>query len=283
MNDKSETHKQLTFEAAYDSPRVGVFRTKVTVFFNGKKETHYPKVTFLPTEAPQEYTYEIINTYSHDTNDYTQGLLIDNGFLFESSGRKGRSTLEKKNIKTGETLAQFNLPNEFFGEGLALLNDQFYQLTYTSGACFVYNKAFEKENTFSYEGEGWGLCTYEGKLLMTNGSEKILVRNPETFSVVDELQVYDTNGKVTYLNELEIIDGLIYVNVYQKNYILVVDPNSGAVLRKINLEGLLEEVKGGKIDVLNGIAYDPENDKTFVTGKLWPKLFELKFKPKNES
>ncbi len=283
VNGVSSKFEKLAFDLPANASRVGVLRAKVTLFFEGKKETHYPKVTFLPDESPKEYTYKIVNTYPHDTKDYTQGLLIHEGVLYESSGRKGYSTLEKKNIKTGETLSQLNLSDEFFGEGLALFNNRFYQLTYTSGACFIYNKAFERERRFSYDGEGWGLCVYEDNLLMTNGSEKILIRNPDTFSVIDELQVYDADGKVDALNELEIINDRIYVNVYQESYILGVDPTTGAVLEKIDLSGLLEEVKGSQIDVLNGIAYDSDEDKIYVTGKLWPKLFELKFIPKNQS
>lgn len=280
------TFTEAKFEIPVTSEKVGSKRFKTTVFFNGKKETHSTKVIYLPSSAPEEYSYEIVNTYPHDKEDYTQGLLITDGYLFESTGQNGTSRLEKKVIETGETIQQINLSDDFFGEGLALVEDQFYQITYTSGACFVYNQDFEKVNSFSYKGEGWGLCEYMGNLLMTNRTEKIAVRNPKTFSIIDEIEVYDNNGKIDSVNELEIIDGMIYSNVYLEEYILVIDPNTGAVVKKIDMSNLLTESEAAEIDVnggsvLNGIAYDSEKDRIFVTGKLWPKLYEVKFIPKN--
>lgn len=283
MDDIFKSFENTNFTITSSSPKVGPKRIKVTVFFSGKSEKHYSKVIFLPKEAPEDYTYKIINIYPHDKNDYTQGLLINNGFIYESNGQYGKSTLEKKNIETGQTLQQINLTNEFFGEGLALINNQFYQLTYTSGACFVYDQNFEKVNTFHYQGEGWGLCEFNGTLLMTNGGEKLLVREPSTFSVIEEWHVYDHQGKVDNMNELEIIDGLIYANVYRKDYIIVIDPESNAVIRKIDMRGLLNDRESKDADVLNGIAYDQNNDRIFITGKLWPKLFEVKFVPKDEA
>lgn len=281
------TFKTNQFDLPVTSPKVGSKRLKTTVYFNGKTETHSTKVIYLPSSAPEEYGHEIVNTYPHDTEDYTQGLLVSDGFLYESTGQNGTSRLEKKNIKTGETIQQINLSDDFFGEGLALVDDQFYQITYTSGACFVYNRDFEKVNSFSFQGQGWGLCEYDGNLLMTNSTEKIAIRDPKTFSIIDELDVYDNNGKVDSINELEIIDGLIYANVYLKDYILVIDPATGAVVRKIDMSTLLTEAEAKEIDinggsVLNGIAYDKETDRIFVTGKLWPKLYEVKFRPKKD-
>lgn len=281
-NGSKKSFSESKFEIELTSKRVGSQRIKSTVYFGGKKETHYAKVIVYPTQAPEEYTYEIVNTYPHDPEDYTQGLLISDGFLYESTGQNGSSTLEKKNIESGETINQINLSDDFFGEGLALLDDKFYQLTYTSRACFVYNKDFEKINTFSYDDEqGWGLTEFEGNLLMTNSTQKLTVRSPDNFAVLDEYEVYDNAGKVDSINELEIIDGMIYANVYQEDYIVVIDPKTGIVVRKIDMTGLLSTAETEGVNVLNGIAYDQQNDRIFVTGKLWPKLFEVKFTPKN--
>lgn len=282
IDKEKQIHTSLEVTLSNNSSRVGNKRIKVTVFFDGKKETHYPKVIFLPSEAPEEYTYTVVNKYLHDKTDYTQGLLIEKGHLYESTGRNGLSTLEKKGITSGETVQQINLGNDYFGEGIAFIGDQLFQLTYTSGACFVYDRDLNVVNTFSFQGEGWGLCPFEGNLLMTDGSHKIFTRNPATFSIIDELEVYDNNDKIDYLNELEIIDGLIYANVYQEDYVVVVDPDTGAVLQKIDLSGLLSPEESRGVDVLNGIAYEQESDRIFVTGKLWPALFEVRFLPKTQ-
>ncbi len=276
------TYSQPKFEVELSSKKVGSRRIKSTVYFGGKKETHYSKVIVLPTQAPTEYSYEVINTFPHNTGDYTQGLLIADGFLFESTGQNGSSSLFKKSIESGEVLEQTNLADDIFGEGLALLNDQFYHLTYHAEECFVYNKSFEQVNSFSYEGEGWGLTSNNGNLLMTNGSNKIFVRDPSTFTIIDELEAYDVDGKVDAINELEMINGVLYANVYQEDYIVGIDPETGAVIEKIDMTGLLDANETAGVDVLNGIAYDEQNDRIFVTGKLWPKLFEVKFTPKNQ-
>ncbi|MEP5611073.1 MAG: glutaminyl-peptide cyclotransferase [Cyclobacteriaceae bacterium] len=280
-NSSSQTFSASKFEIKLTATKVGSQRIKSTVYFAGKKETHYSKVVVFPTEEPEEYTYEIVNTYPHDPSDYTQGLLVDGGFMYESTGQNGNSALKKKDIESGKTLEQINLSDDFFGEGLALLDDKFYQLTYTSQACFVYDRSFEKINTFTYEDQqGWGLTEFEGNLLMTNSSQKLLVRSPDNFAVLEEYEVYNNEGKVESINELEIIDGMIYANVYQEDYIVVIDPDTGTVVRKIDMSGLLSAAELEGVDVLNGIAYDQQNDRIFVTGKLWPKLFEVKFTPK---
>ncbi|MEP1094426.1 MAG: glutaminyl-peptide cyclotransferase [Cyclobacteriaceae bacterium] len=280
-NSTAAMFSDTKFEIKLTSKKVGSQRIKSTVYFAGKKETHYSKVIVFPTQAPEEYTYEILNTFPHDPTDYTQGLLIDGGFMYESTGQNGNSALKKKNIESGKTLEQINLSDDFFGEGLALLNDKFYQLTYTSQACFVYDRNFQKINTFTYEDqEGWGLAEFEGNLLMTNSTQKMLVRSPDNFAVLEEYEVYDDEGKVDSINELEVINGMIYANVYREDYIVVIDPSTGTVVRKIDMTGLLNTAESEEADVLNGIAYDQQNDRIFVTGKLWPKLFEVKFTPK---
>jgi glutaminyl-peptide cyclotransferase len=272
---------ETNFSISLPNRKVGAWKLKTTAFFAGKSETHYPKVIVLPENAPEELTYEVVNSYPHDTDDYTQGLLINDGFLYESTGQKGESALKKKNLNSGETLQAVNLSDDLFGEGLALLNDEFYQLTWKARKGFVYNIQMEQIRTFTYQTEGWGLTNYGNQLLMTSGDEKILFIEPLSFTVSDEIEVYDNNEKIDSLNEMEVIDGLIYANVWLKDYIVVIDPETGEVLKNIDFSGLLSKDEKDDVDVLNGIAYDKVTNRIFVTGKYWPKLFEVKLIPKN--
>jgi glutamine cyclotransferase len=237
-------------------------------------------VVVLPENSPEALTYTVENAYPHNTEDYTQGLLIRDGFLYESTGQRGSSTFKKKNLTSGETLKTVNLDSEFFGEGLATLNEEFFQLTWTSGKGFVYDSDMNQIRTFSYQTEGWGLTSLDGMLVMSDGTEKLYFMEPAGFTVQQELEVYNNQGKVENLNEMEVIDGLIYANVYQEDLIVVIDPKTGEVLREITLTGLLSEAEAKEADVLNGIAYDEKTGKIYVTGKWWPKLFEVTFKPK---
>ena len=281
INEKTDVCLANTFIFEIKPGKVGITPVKVTVYFDGKKETHHTKIIVLPNKQPETYTYEIVNTYPHDPDDYTQGFLAIDGYLYESTGRRGHSAIKKKNVVTGKTLQAKNLQDDLFGEGLAHLNDHFYQLTYTSGICFVYSTNFELLDRLRYTGEGWGLCEYDGNLLMTDGSERIYIRDPHAFSIIGELQVYDTDGKVERLNEVEVINGLIYANIYQTDFIIAIDPLTGVVVKKIDLTGLLPEKDRVQADVLNGIAYDPAAGRIFITGKYWPTIFEVKFVKKN--
>ncbi|MEP1118670.1 glutaminyl-peptide cyclotransferase [Ekhidna sp.] len=280
VDEQVNSFTGVNFQFSLESRKVGTHRLLIKVFGSGKSETHYRKVIILSETAPEELTYEIQNTYPHDTEDYTQGLLIKDDFLYESTGQKGRSTFKKKDLKTGETLKVVNLSSDFFGEGLSLINDEFYQLTWTAGQGFVYDMNMEQVRTFNYQVEGWGLATLNSELVLTDETEKIYFVDPASFTIQRELQVYDNTGKIDALNELEVIDGLIYANVYQEDYIVVIDPDTGEVLQKIDLSGMLSESDSDGVDVLNGIAQDPETGRIYVTGKLWPKLFEVTFQPK---
>lgn len=277
---KDFPYTQDAFDLTMPTRRVGSWRLIVKVYSNEKSETHYRKVTILPENAPEEWTYEVQNTYPHDTEDYTQGLLVKDGYLYESTGQRGQSSFKKKDIITGETLASVNLSDNLFGEGLAELNDEFYQLTWTSGRGFVYNNEMKQVRTFNYQMEGWGLTSLGNELILTDESEMLYFIDPMSFTTQRELAVYDHEGKIEALNELEVIDGLIYANVYQTNDIVVIDSETGEVLRKIDMGGLLDEADANKADVLNGIALDEETGKIYVTGKWWPKLFEVTFQPK---
>ena len=230
------------------------------------------------------YGYKIVNTFPHNTESFTQGLTMDNGVLYESTGLNGRSAIKIVNLKTGEAIKSRKLPDKFFGEGMTIVDNKIYQLTWRSKKGFVYDKdSLEILRTFSYQTQGWGI-TYDGKyLILSDGSDILYFMDPKSFVVVGKLEVYDNNGKVGNLNELEYIDGEIYANIWGKDLIARINPQTGYVSSWINLEGLLsDEDKKKGVDVLNGIAFNPQNKTLLVTGKLWPKIFEIEITKKNK-
>jgi len=275
VGDNSTTYNSTSFEISLPSKKVGIWSIRAKVYCAGVSETHFRKVIILPENPPTEMTYSVINTYPHDTGDYTQGLLIEKGLLYESNGQRGESTFKQKNLFTGEPHKVVNLNDNLFGEGLAFINNEFYQLTWTSGQGFVYNKDMEQVRTFSYPMDGWGLTSYQNQLILTDGSEKLYFMEPSSFTVQSELEVYDNEGKVKALNELELIDGKLWANVYLTDDIVIIDPETGEVLQRIDMSGLLSGEEAARADVLNGIAVDPATGKIYVTGKDWPKLFEI--------
>ena len=235
------------------------------------------------TKAPPVYRYKIINTYPHDKNAFTQGLVFDNGFLYEGTGRRGQSTLRKLELKTGNVLMSRKLPAKFFGEGITIYKNMIIQLTWQSNIGFVYSREnFALLREFSYPTEGWGI-TYDGEsLIMSDGSSTLYYLNPETFEEIKRIEVYDSNGPVARLNELEYIQGEIYANLWQTDRIARIVPETGKVAGWVDLRGLSQAGNLGKDSMLNGIAYDKENDRLFVTGKLWTELFEIKLIPLNK-
>jgi glutamine cyclotransferase len=226
------------------------------------------------------YSYSIINTYPHDPYAFTQGLIYHKGVLYESTGLRGRSSLRKVDLKTGNVLQIHRLDRRYFGEGIALWQNKMIQLTWRSQMGFVYNRqTFEKLGHFAYSTEGWGI-THDGeKLIMSDGTDTLSFLNPETFEKIGQIQVRDQNKPVVKLNELEYVNGEIFANVLMSHYIARISPKTGQVLGWINLTGLVDEIKlagySRKAAVLNGIAYDETGKRLFVTGKLWPKLFEI--------
>jgi len=227
------------------------------------------------------YNFRILNIYPHDQNAFTQGLFFDKGFLYEGTGLKGQSALRKINLKTGDVLKIHKLPQEFFGEGIVLYNDKIIQLTWKSHVGFVYDKnSFKLLGTFSYPTEGWGI-TYDGKqLIMSDGTANLYFLNPDTLKVTGRIEVRDQNIPVTKLNELEYVRGEIFANVWLTNMIARIDPQSGRVTGWIDLEGLSPfKNSDNQMKALNGIAYDSNNHRLFVTGKLWPELYEIKLIP----
>jgi glutaminyl-peptide cyclotransferase len=229
------------------------------------------------SESVPVYSYRVINTYPHERDAFTQGLVFYNGKLYESTGLNGRSTVRELNIKTGDVIKSHKLANRYFGEGITAVNGKIVQLTWRSGTGFVYEMNDLKPlGRFNYKGEGWGI-TFDGKhLIMSNGTAALQFLDPHTFETVGELEVYDKTGDVGKLNELEYVEGEIFANIWGKERIARIDPDTGRVTGWIELSGLLtQEDKKKRVDVLNGIAYDSENKRLFVTGKLWPKLFEI--------
>ena len=223
------------------------------------------------------YGYEIVNVYPHDTGAFTQGLVYHEGTLFEGTGIYGESDIREVELETGHVIRKREIADQQFGEGIALWEDTLIQLTWRSRVGFVYERAtFERQRQFSYATEGWGLTHDDERLIMSDGSSSLVFRNPETFERMDSIQVQDDGEPVDQLNELEFIDGKVYANVWQTDRIAIIDPANGRVTAWIDLAGLLDpEDRTPRTDVLNGIAYDAEGDRLFVTGKYWPKLFEI--------
>ena len=223
------------------------------------------------------YLYRVVNTYPHDPKAFTQGLVFENGFLYEGTGIFKRSTLRKVELETGNVVQLYELPDNYFGEGITIYEDRIIQLTWQSREGFVYDRdSFELLQKFDYPTEGWGITHDSRQLIMSDGTANLYFLDPETFVETGKIQVSDSSGPVTRLNELEYINGVIYANIWQTDRIARISPDTGEVICWIDLEGLLKpEDKEQKVDVLNGIAYDAVEDRLFVTGKLWPKLFEI--------
>ncbi|SFS71574.1 glutaminyl-peptide cyclotransferase [Lutibacter maritimus] len=268
--------------------KLGKHTITAILFFENKTEKVTNVIYFMADAAPEIFTYKIINTYPHDKNAYTQGLEYYNGFLYEGTGRKGTSSIRKVELTTGKVLQKEDLDATYFGEGITLFNNKIYQLTWQDGVGFIYDlETFKKEKEFKYtkSREGWGLTHNGEKLIKSDGTERIWFLNPETLLEESYIEAYTNQQKVEKLNELEYVNGKIYANIWQKNSILIVDPTSGKVLGVADLNGLKDEVlKTQQLEdqdeVLNGIAYDKENDRLFVTGKNWGKLFEIELMKK---
>ena len=224
------------------------------------------------------YDYEVIQTYPHDRSAYTQGLVFLDGVLYEGTGLEGQSTLRKVKLETGEVMQQQMLAPEYFGEGIAVLGDKIYQLTWRTGVGFVYDRStFALQKTFQYSGEGWGL-THDGRqLIRSDGTSLLRWMDPVTLTDVRSVYVQDSGTAVRQLNELEWVRGEIWANIYTTNRIARIDPSTGSVTGWVHLPGLLKpDDLAQRVDVLNGIAFDAVGNRIFVTGKWWPKLFEIK-------
>lgn len=236
------------------------------------------RIKLMAAQAPKVFTYKIVNTYPHDRNAYTQGLEFHKGILYESTGLRGESSLRKVDYKTGEVLQKVELPKEIFGEGITILNDTIYQLTWQSKFGYVYDLDFNELNRFQYGAskEGWGLCNDGHKIYKSDGSDRLWILNPTTLQEEKEITIVSNKSFFNKTNELEYVNGLIYANVYLKESMMIINATSGAIEGVINFSGLKDLVTHHPdMDVLNGVAYHPERKTFFVTGKKWDKLFEV--------
>ncbi len=232
-----------------------------------------------PAAQPSIYGYQVLNVFPHDPSAFTQGLVYQDGIFYEGTGLRGQSTLRQVDPATGQVLQGVRLPDQYFGEGIALLGDRLYQLTWQENTGFIYDKtSFELLGTWNYTGEGWGLTSDGQRLIMSDGSNELRFLDPAAMEELGRVAVVDGDGlPVTRLNELEWVEGEVWANVWQTDRIARIDPASGRLLGWIDLAGLLpeEDRAAQRVDVLNGIAYDAATGRLFVTGKWWPKLFEI--------
>ncbi len=267
----------LSVETKGISP--GIKRLKMEVFFlDGRTESKSMTLRFVSDIKPTSYTYRILSTFPHDKKSYTQGFEYHDGYFYEGTGQYRESSLQKVLPGTGDKIKFRSNSSEIFGEGITLLNRKIYQITYRSQIGFIYDsESFELIQKFGYQNaEGWGLCNNGKEIIMSDGTNVLYFREPEYFSVIRKIEVYDNVGEVDSLNELEFINGIIYANRYMTNEIVMIDPETGKVIGKADMNGLLkQEDKHDNIDVLNGIAWDESGKRLFVTGKYWPKIYNI--------
>ena len=236
-------------------------------------------LTSTPVDPePLHYTYNVVNVYPHNETAFTQGLVFEDGFLYESTGLYGQSTLRRIELETSNIIQLQSLPNQIFGEGITILENKIIQLTWKAGKGFVYEKnSFELIQEFEYSTEGWGLTHNGSALIMSDGTATLYFLDPKTFQTISHIEVYDAEP-VSLLNELEYINGSVYANIWKKDQIAIINPETGKVTGWIDLTGINDSEKTPE-NVLNGIAYDQNGNRFFVTGKRWSKLFEIKLLP----
>ncbi len=289
-NDKKigSTKGNTNFSFDLKNQKLGNQNIKVTTFYEDQTEIDSTRFEIISNVQPKLLSYTIVNTYPHDVKAYTQGLEFYRDTLYEgtgngagnSTGIRGISSLRKTNYKTGEVSKTVELAEQYFGEGITILNNKVYQLTWQNNEGYVYDAdSFKKLKTFNYfkKMEGWGLTNDGKNLYMTDSSERIHIINPETFDEVDYINVYSGATKIEAINELEWVDGKIYGNVYGKDAIAIINPKNGAVEGIVDLSELKSKITLlPDTDVLNGIAYNPKTKTFFVTGKNWDKMFEIR-------
>ncbi|MGS2761197.1 glutaminyl-peptide cyclotransferase [Sinomicrobium sp. M5D2P9] len=273
--------ENLTFTGIH----LGHRNLEATVYYEGKSDKISKQVIVLAEKAPELYTYSVLNEYPHDSNAFTQGLEFLDDTLYESTGRRGYSSLRKINYRTGEVLRKVDLDSMYFGEGLTILNHKIYQLTWRANIGFVYDMEFNKIKDFNYgkSKEGWGLCNDGTRIYKSDGTEKIWILDPETLEEKDHIETVTNTSVFSRANELEFAHGKIYANTWQKDGVMIIDPDTGAIEGVIDFRGLKDKVTQSKnLDVLNGIAYHKGNDTFFITGKNWDKIFEVKISKKQD-
>ena len=231
---------------------------------------------YLNPFSTETTTFRIVATYPHNSDDFTQGLVYLDGDIIEGTGLYGKSVLRRIDLETGEVLQTHELPPDVFGEGVTVLGDKVYQLTWREWTCYVYDlESLELKDTINYPTEGWGLTHNGNYLIMSDGTSKLRLIDPDTFYSVQIINVRNNGEPVDNLNELEYVDGIIYANIWMTDQIALIDAMSGNVVEMIDFSSLKDEIDTDQIDVLNGIAYNPEKDTFYITGKLWPTIFEV--------
>ncbi len=296
LNDKRllSTTTNSVQEVTLKQQKLGKATLKATAYHQGQSKDFSTGIEILSPVTPSFVNYSIVNTYPHDINAYTQGLEFYDNVLFESTGngegggtsqsggtgKKGVSSVRKVDPTTGKVLQINNLPSTIFGEGCTIFNGKLYQLTWQNNKGYIYDiNTLEQTGSFDYfkKMEGWGLTNDGQYLYMSDGSNKIYKIDPITFEKVDEIQVYTNKSQISYINELEWVDGKIYANVYGENAIAIIDPATGAILQIVDFSELIHKTLYHEDrDVFNGIAYNKQNGTLFVTGKNWDKIFEVK-------
>jgi glutamine cyclotransferase len=281
VNDKKigSTKGSEKFKFELKEQKLGYQYLKATVYFGSDSSDATKRVELVSNVNPKLLKYKIVNTYPHDAASFNEGLEFHNDTLYESTGQKGTSYIRKYDYKTGKIYKQVDLDKKYFGEGITIVDGKLYQLTWQENIGFIYDaKTLKLEKTFKYdkEIEGWGM-TNDGKYIYrSDGTEKIWKMDPATQKLIDYINVYSGTSKIKAINELELIDGKFYVNVWQKDAIAVVNPISGAVEGILDMSALRKVTSGITTDdVLNGIAYNPKTKTIFVTGKNWDKMFEI--------
>ncbi len=280
-DDKLMTSKDIKAENLdLKDLKLGARKLTAKIYSDGKEFETYTLVTILSSTSPKLYTYKILETYPHDIGEYTQGLEFENDTLYESTGLYKQSSLRKTDYKTGEVLQKVKLADQYFGEGLTILNNKIYQLTWQENLGFIYNlKTLEQTGTFVYgkSREGWGLChDTNNNIYKSDGTEKIWTLDPENLSEKNYIEIYTNTSKIKSVNELEWVEGKIYANVYQQGSVAIINPKNGAVEGVIDFTDLKDKVtQHDKLDVLNGIAYKGEPNILYITGKNWDKLFKV--------
>lgn len=271
------------FSFSLENQKLGNRMLYAKIYSGKTSETPSKKMYVLASESPVLYSYKIINEFPHATNAYTQGLEFHGDVLYESTGQYGKSSLRKTNYITGEVLKKVDLDKSYFGEGITILNNKIYQLTWRENVGFIYNlETLEKTGSFVYSksNEGWGLCNDGETIYKSDGTEKIWILNKDNLSEESYIEVFTNTSRITSVNELEWINGKIYANIFQQNAIAIINPKNGAVEGVIDLSNLYKKLNNHQSlnprdNVLNGIAYKADEDRLFVTGKNWDKLFEI--------
>jgi glutaminyl-peptide cyclotransferase len=271
----------LSFPVTIGNESLGKQNFSVTAFFSNKtQQTENLEVMVLSDIVPISIPFKVLNVYPHSSDNYTEGLLFDGNILYEGTGEEGKSKVLKTELKTGKVLQDLSIDPAVFGEGIAVINDKLYELTYRSKIGYVYDKKtlrLIRKFKYTFDTEGWGMTTDGKDLIMSNGTDRIFVLDTSYMNMIREIKVCDNTNSVDSLNELEYVHGIIYANIWITNKIAKIDFKTGKVLGYIDLTSIIPQEEKGKTDnVLNGIAYQPSTGSLFITGKRWKKLFEIK-------